>query len=483
MIASEIAPGDSINSDGMEVFDSAESQSTVPSSSSFLVRNRYLISVLALIVLVGTIHLAPSSDNQIINTKTQQPNLTFDVNGPPPPGNRYGSTMSRTTQATVQIKPRNVEDLPFPVVVTVDDPDVSHASTKAADALECRASVIAFVINATDAKDECDGLKKAFDKTCNSDSTQEIIDKSNEKVAKKNAAAAAAAAAAASGPQRRRKLFKDQPDTSLRWRVLAHQTYRWLARRVSSWQQKDFFYAEESVFSEWDDANYQVKQGIDRIVHKQTIHRILEKSSLETTQEVIEEPVAVVVKPDKPKQSLTLPTSQEHVSGKMLSETLLLQNEDAIQSAIRTAANHTNVTLNEAAVDAVISAKAVQDTTAVVSAVLNDPTSVEARTCCTSILNVFHENCDQKEEETVSDKKLFLIVFVIAFCGLVKSMIRHFRIRWLPEAAGCILVGGTLLHFLCLYCLQLELMTCLLNSIMCNSLSFMWCGHVLCPRL
>lgn len=464
MIANEIATRDSINSDGMEVFDNSESQPSVPSSSSFLVRNRYLIGVLAFLALVGTILLAPSFDNQNIKTKSQHPDFSFDVNGPPPPGNRYESIMSRTTQSTVQIKSHKVEDLPFPVVVTVDDPDVSHASTKAADALECRASVIAFVINATDAKDECDGLKKAFDKTCNSDSTQEIIDKSNEKNAKKNAAAAAAAAAtAASGSQRRRKLFENQPDTSLRWRVLAHQTYRWLARRVMSWKQEDFFYAEESVFSEWDDANYQVKKGIDRIVHKQTIHRILEKSSIETTQEEIEVPVTVVVKPDKPKQSLTLPTSQEHVSGKMLSETLFLQNEDAIQSAIRTAANHTNVTLNEAAVDAVISAKAVQDTTAVVSAVLNDPKSVEARTCCTSILNVFHENCDQKEEETVSDKKLFLIVFVIAFCGMVKSMIRHFRIRWLPEAAGCILVGGELIHFLYLYCLQIVSTTCFLT--------------------
>ena len=87
-------------------------------------------------------------------------------------------------------------------------------------------------------------------------------------------------------------------------------------------------------------------------------------------------------------------------------------------------------------------AKAVQDTEAVISAVLNDPTSVEARTCCASILNVFHENCDPADQEEVSDRKLFLIVFVIAFCGVVKSVIRHFKVRWLPEAAGCILVGG-----------------------------------------
>jgi hypothetical protein len=75
--------------------------------------------------------------------------------------------------------------------------------------------------------------------------------------------------------------------------------------------------------------------------------------------------------------------------------------------------------------------------------VLNDPTSVEARTCCASILNVYHEHCDTTEGNDLSDSNLFIIVFIIAFCGLVKSLIRHFKIRWLPEAAGCILVGGT----------------------------------------
>jgi xanthine/CO dehydrogenase XdhC/CoxF family maturation factor len=100
--------------------------------------------------------------------------------------------------------------------------------------------------------------------------------------------------------------------------------------------------------------------------------------------------------------------------------------------------------MNEAAIDAATSSKAVQEVSAVVSAVLNDPTSVEARTCCASILNVFHENCDTPDQEEVSDKKLFLIVFVLAFCGMVKSLIRYYQVRWLPEAAGCILVGGKL---------------------------------------
>jgi hypothetical protein len=55
---------------------------------------------------------------------------------------------------------------------------------------------------------------------------------------------------------------------------------------------------------------------------------------------------------------------------------------------------------------------------------------------------VFHENCDAPSEETLSDWKLIMIVIIIAVCGMIKSLIRHYQIRWLPEAAGCIIVGG-----------------------------------------
>jgi hypothetical protein len=74
--------------------------------------------------------------------------------------------------------------------------------------------------------------------------------------------------------------------------------------------------------------------------------------------------------------------------------------------------------------------------------ILDSPESIEARTCCASILNVFHEHCDRNEEVEYTDRSLFVIVSVIAMCSIVKSLIKHFEIRWLPEAAGCILVGG-----------------------------------------
>jgi hypothetical protein len=142
--------------------------------------------------------------------------------------------------------------------------------------------------------------------------------------------------------------------------------------------------------------------------------------------------------------SLDLPTLNEHVSDKVVSETLLLTQGDEI---IEKAQNESLAKLREkadAAQDAHASAKAVADANAAVSALLNDPTSVEARTCCASILSVYHENCSTDDDEQFSDSRLLLMLFVMAVCGIVKSLIRHYKVLWLPEAAGCILVGGTL---------------------------------------
>jgi hypothetical protein len=54
---------------------------------------------------------------------------------------------------------------------------------------------------------------------------------------------------------------------------------------------------------------------------------------------------------------------------------------------------------------------------------------------------VYQELCSTDDEEQVSDTRLFFVAIVMAICGMVKSLIRHFKLVWLPEAAGCILVG------------------------------------------
>jgi hypothetical protein len=332
----------------------------------------------------------------------------------------------------------------FPVIDQLDDEIPTGKNSFAegvAEQLECRKSVIDFVINATDAKDECNGLKKAFDKTCNSDSVGQII--------------ASADAHGSADPQRRR-LFKKREQRD--WKLHLYQISRSLRSFTATYLlpvDNSFFFAEDEIVGDaWEEAKYQVENDYDFVVHEGVRRRLTSDGishymtptmRFEKELELLQNETNATATPKnvekKTIQSLSLPTSSKHVSEQMLSETLMLQTEEDITAAIKVS-NQTNATLNEAQSDAVASSKALHDTTAAVSALLNDPTSVEARTCCASILNVYHEHCDTTEDDHLSDSNLFIMVFIIAFCGLVKSLIRHFKIRWLPEAAGCILVGG-----------------------------------------
>ncbi|KAL3796729.1 hypothetical protein ACHAW5_010841 [Stephanodiscus triporus] len=295
---------------------------------------------------------------------------------------------------------RDETDEEVPVVRGDDDALPANADAldayayalPASDALECRSSVIAFVINATDVKDECDGLRRAFDKAC-------------------------------SVQQETRENTMDDSD---------------------------------EIGSEGD-------------------YRVDESSSSSA--------VVVAAHPQKqekaegPLISLNIPTANKHVSEGMLNDALLLQRTDveSLHSSLDTpppqkgaredgrrpgvdddgggdalttaaAANGPNITAAAAAAvkDVAESAEAIRTAVeGVQKSMMNDPKSVEARTCCASILSVFHEHCDPTTAgvEDYSDQRLLVVVFVITVCGMVKSVIRHLNIRWLPEAGGCILVG------------------------------------------
>ena len=88
------------------------------------------------------------------------------------------------------------------------------------------------------------------------------------------------------------------------------------------------------------------------------------------------------------------------------------------------------------------SKNSVHDVSEAISVIFNDPASVEARTCCASIIQTYHFMCNADEEQDISDSRLFFCVAIMACCGVVKSLIRYYKVLWLPEAAGCILVGG-----------------------------------------
>lgn len=341
---------------------------------------------------------------------------------------------------------------PIPIIDENDDrvpQAAAGAIIRAADALLCRESVIDYVINATDLKDECDGLKKAYTKNCGGDEEEATL-------------------------QQRRRNLKEATSTKtnpvIEWR-------KWLHRQVQAfrryWNPKPFL-IEDEILDEWDNAQYEVDQGWDgnnvQQAHQDALHHsntatgrhLTEAESFAKADSRIEKqeqrlsdeghtrdgtaPSILVanktntgIKEKQKLHNLALPTTKQHVSEKMLTETLYLQQEEKMVANVKAATS--NATAN-AVSDAAKSTKAVSDTYDYVSSVLNDPGSVEARTCCTSILNVFHEECSVDAEEDISDTRLFIVVAVIALCGMVKSLIRHFQIRWLPEAAGCILVGG-----------------------------------------
>lgn len=414
---------------------------------------------------------------------------------------REAASLARSPKKKRQsknVKKQKQKLQPLPVIRYDDDKIPQGAAgsiTHAADSLLCRDSVIDYVINATDLKDECDGLKKAFTKNCADDTEQ------SEK-----------------SIQRRHRRLQQRGGNPIMY--MQHTIHR-LTRSIQKWlgPKAAVFMAEDEILNVWEVAAIEVEQGWDVLYRADDIKVILqpiqdiyqdEPRLIEVSWEAatnyadivdddegflrherlrvnsslaerhlsqgndeqmvdvdpaeeydgnlvdgdssasIDSPAKVKNKTShtkdpsatKPLMNLALPTTVKHVSEKMLSETLMLQQDNKIMKAVQ---NQTNVT--EAQADAAASSKAVADAADMLSNVLNDPSSVEARTCCTSILNVFHENCNVNEEEELSDSRLFVAVAVIAVCGLIKSLIRHFTIRWLPEAAGCILVGGMFCPF------------------------------------
>ena len=316
---------------------------------------------------------------------------------------------------------------------------ITGSVVHAADALLCRDSVLNYVINATDLRDECDGLTRAYTQNCHAYEEPDTQPSKNSR-------------------QRQRKRRLDtETNPVMRWqkklRQWSNYYQSWFSALLTmeeSLNENEEFTINNLVEIENDsvERNDMGIDSIDEYYNRMNLapdsqtnpsvsfHDLARRRTKVEESEEIDEPAR---KEKKPLANLALPVNSKHVSEKMLTETLMLQQDNKLMKAV---VNQTNYTVTEAQADAAASSNAVAEAADFVSNILNDPTSVEARTCCTSILSVFHENCSANEEE-LSDRRLFVGVGVIALCGLIKSLIRHFRIRWLPEAAGCILVGGT----------------------------------------
>lgn len=393
-------------------------------------------------------------------------------------------------------------------VIHVDDNNLpEHAeeldtNLPASEALECRASVVAFVINATDVKDECDGLRKAFDRTC---SVQQHSTSNSGGSGGSNGGGQAAAGGNNYAQRRRRRLQeRGKPQLSnllsvtLRrelsnvvWHVKSHvqrlRQWRWGDNDDDS--ENETFRMQEEIWvagAERMGTRHRILKAMDLIIEErrgeeekppQSIAEAIE--GVPSGQKEEEDESATVQQqqkkeePPPPMISLNIPTAEKHISEETLNDALLLQESEegvntmasvdqqqqqqqpseAEEGTEGSEATNDAQTLDEgaktnaeaavAAKDAAESAEAIRTATAAVKNIMNDPKSVEARTCCASILSVFHDHCDPTTTgvEDYSDRRLLVVVFVITVCGMVKSIIRHLNIRWLPEAGGCILVG------------------------------------------
>ena len=382
-----------------------------------------------------------------------------------------------------------------------DELDSYTYDIPAADALECRASVVAFVINATDIRDECDGLRKAFDKTCSVHNEQPVSKPHHVLQGHRQSHGHSAeqqqqqpAVGAGGGRKIRRRLSERGkprlvnliPEAFQRELAKAGGRLRsHLRRRLDEHnmhQQNHHHHRQNRTLQqEKVDDRYWDK----RLENREQRKKEQSESSPDDdapTQEQKQEHVPPMI-------SLNIPTADKHISEGMLNDALLLQQSEPNTQTMKSAASmdapqenvpvegqqhqqqqppvqdhesqqqqqeqvfvppppppiNPNITAAsaEAVQDAAESAEAIRTAVEGVKHIMNDPKSIEARTCCASILSVFHEHCDPTTTgvEDYSDRRLLVVVFVITVCGMVKSIIRHLNIRWLPEAGGCILVG------------------------------------------
>jgi len=384
----------------------------------------------------------------------------------------------------------------LPVVHADDDtlPENAEAldtytySLPASDALECRSSVIAFVINATDVKDECDGLRKAFDKTCSVSSTA-----GGGGTAGASAATSADTVKVRTHDQRQRRRLSEWGQPHL-WNLIPDAFEKHLQdaggrlRRVHSHLKR-----RRRLSAEGSHIRHYVNRTLQEVSaggnQDQRMVEEVDDEEYSLTSEDDEEPevqTPVIEQQQeevKPLISLNIPTADKHISETMLNDALLLQDSteskyisaasldvqspqviEGEEQDVNTLVSQTQITPDQnqdataevvvpkpnitaeasaAVQDAAESAGAIRTAVEGVKNIMNDPKSVEARTCCASILSVFHEHCDPTTTgvEDYSDRRLLVVVFVITVCGMVKSLIRHLNIRWLPEAGGCILVG------------------------------------------
>jgi len=259
----------------------------------------------------------------------------------------------------------------------------------------CPISTLVFVVNATDISDECGGLRKAFANSC-SDQALALNDKKLRRKRRKD-----------------RMEKKHQEMENLGNSQLKDKDVR---KAVGSYTQSDNNSTEAPNSRKLLNYNSSIAK-----LHNDEQENILEGTNgddkMEKTADGIVTGDGEVEKTSEDEVLIKLPTLDEG------SVSALGSSKDNTKSLHTSLGTKNGEIINESE----ISETVVEE-------------EVDMRMCCTSILKVYHEECDDTSSD-LSDKKLGLIVFIIALCGLVKSLIRNYELNWLSEAGGCILVG------------------------------------------
>ena len=293
-------------------------------------------------------------------------------------------------------------------------------SLSAAEKLQCPKSVLNFVINATDAKDECDGLRKAFDRTCGGGNTD-----NDAKASQSN-----------HNFRRMLSLYNDESD------------FDDGLTESSVWGYSISAFVNKVLSSYYPSMKRRLQETVDDLTKNENSSEVEDDGGDVDEIETSEDEEKKETKPLSP----ALPTISGPMTDKMAEDALGLNSElSDIAKAIEELGNSTDESDRSKmghkdqhhgkAEHTNQNGKDITSTAVAVSTIMNNPDVIEIQSCCRSILQVFHDECDSPDSEEYADRRLFVVVCVIALCGMIKSLIRHFRIRWLPEAGGCILVG------------------------------------------
>jgi hypothetical protein len=67
----------------------------------------------------------------------------------------------------------------------------------------------------------------------------------------------------------------------------------------------------------------------------------------------------------------------------------------------------------------------------------------ESFQCCRSITDFYEKHCEGQQQQSLGSFNLLVVVVVLVICGIIKTLLKMApRMKWIPDAAACIVVGS-----------------------------------------